>query len=234
MRLIKYLNESISQEDIDTLMSECNVFLNDLDKQNSRVPELLYSGRTGKKDLFKRKVRKNRKPLDTPREIHDKIDNEFKKQMGIKPRSNSLFCFKDEDRTASYGIPYAIFPVGRYKLIWSYEVHDLYDYLRKTNIYFIYVNRDEDIKDTWIKLPPSLKSKFDSFEHFEKYIEYGEAEQDLEEKIKKLVSTYKIIDASQLTKTTFAEEIMVMCDEYWALASSLLNDNELFDKLFGE
>jgi hypothetical protein len=27
---------------------------------------------------------------------------------------------------------------------------------------------------------------------------------------------------------------MVMCDEYWALASSLLNDNELFDKLFGE
>jgi len=233
MRLVKYLNENISQEDIDTMMSECNVFLNDLKKQSSRTPELLYSGRKGKmNDLFKGKIRKNRKPLDTPVEIHNMIDDEFKKQVGIKPRSNSLFCFRDEDRTSSYGTPYVIFPVGKYKLIWSYEVHDLYDYLRKTSTYFVYVIRNEDLKSTWIKLPPSLKSKFDDENHLKRYIESGEGKQDLEEKIKELVSTYEVIDASQLTKTTFAEEIMVMSDEYWALKSSLLIDNELFDKLF--
>jgi hypothetical protein len=68
------------------------------------------------------KIRTDRKPKDTPLEMHQLLDKQFQKRFGIKARSNSLFCYFRNinsylrDRSG-YGVPYYIFPIGNFKTI---------------------------------------------------------------------------------------------------------------------
>jgi len=42
------------------------------------------------------------------------IDDVFEKKMGIRLRSNSLFCVADRLLAESYGDVFAILPMGKY------------------------------------------------------------------------------------------------------------------------
>jgi hypothetical protein len=59
------------------------------------------------------------------------LDKQFQKKFGVKARSQSLFCTNEYLSTLQYGNPYYIFPIGKYKTIWSPEIADLYLYLKK-------------------------------------------------------------------------------------------------------
>ena len=127
MRFEKFIKKySLDKNIIKILEENCRIYLNDLKKQNNKNPVLLYSGRKSSDKFINKKIRKGRSPKDTPKEVHKMIDNEFEKQFGLKPRSNSLFCYPDFNEIVwSYGTPFVIFPKGQYKLLWSPNVTDL-------------------------------------------------------------------------------------------------------------
>ncbi len=124
MRLKNYLNEDIKSI-MDEIINDCKPFINDWLKTDQK--NFLYSGRKIDMDFFKRKVRKNRRPLDTDIEIHHMMDNKFYEAFGIKARSQSIFCHSIP--STFYGTPFYIFPVGKYEIIWSNKILDLFGIL---------------------------------------------------------------------------------------------------------
>jgi len=77
-------------------------------------------------------VRKNRRSKDTKQHISDEIDSKFNKKWSIKPRSEGVFATSKRTIASHYGYPYMFFPMNDYKFIWSSEIYDLFDVLRKT------------------------------------------------------------------------------------------------------
>ena len=71
-------------------------------------------------------VRQNRKPLDTRRGAHDALDRGFEKAFGWKPRSQAMFIINDYSVAQAYGTPYLVFPVGKFRFLWSDDISDLY------------------------------------------------------------------------------------------------------------
>lgn len=126
MRLIKYINENEKFPDqaFEQFIKDCNPFLRDWKK--TKLNTFLYSGRQNKPYWFIGKVRENRKPKDTPLPVHDSIDNWFLKNIGITVRSSTIFCSSDKGFVQSYGETFAIFPIGKYEIIWSPKVRDLF------------------------------------------------------------------------------------------------------------
>lgn len=79
------------------------------------------------RDKFvKKKVRKDRKPRDTPEDIHEWADNWFYENFGIRARSNTMFCTSEASKTKQYGELYIVFPIGNFEIIWSHRLKDLY------------------------------------------------------------------------------------------------------------
>lgn len=127
MRLINYLNEAIDIESrFDLIERNCKPFLRDLSRVDYGV---LYSGRQSREIFIERDVRKNRKPKDMDLKIHGWVDDWFYKKFGIRARSNSLFCTSEINVALTYGTPYIICPIGKYEIIWSPEIRDLYSML---------------------------------------------------------------------------------------------------------
>ena len=154
MRFIEYLNEQENsiQEIFKKIEKDCKPFLKELTK-HSLVDDLLYSGRKKKfEGYFKGKVRKDRKPKDMPEEVHNWLDDWFEDKFGVRARSQSLFTIPKGSIAAGYGTPYAIFPIGNYKIIWSPEIEDLYSVLIESgNINWDLLNRDYSESDMFIE-----------------------------------------------------------------------------------
>lgn len=127
MKFYKYLHEGmgIGEDELDKMSSDCWPFIRDLLSIGS-VGSLLWSGRMKREQLFVGTVRKNRVPKDTPKEWHEELDRLFYEKFGIRARSNTLFCSPVQSFAESFGISYMIFPMGRYEIIWSPQVTDLY------------------------------------------------------------------------------------------------------------
>jgi len=134
------LTEYIENDDIVTglklIEKNCKPFLKEwLTSQNKNDIRYLFSGRDSHIDFEKKSVRVNRTPLSTNISIHKSFDNAFKKEFGWNARSNSIFCTGREDVAASYGDNlYVIFPIGKYKYLWSSRVGDLFMYISKSDI----------------------------------------------------------------------------------------------------
>ena len=133
MRLQQYLNEQRAAKELDVslnemvdlIQEECQPFLKDW--KSKYVKHFLYSGRNYGFEFGEGKVRKNRKPKDTPQEIHQMVDDWFKKKFGVRVRSNSMFLSFNRSVAINYGnTTYIIFPIGKYKLFSSSSVEDLY------------------------------------------------------------------------------------------------------------
>ena len=91
---------------------DCHFFINEFIKNDI----VLYSGRTDIHNSYiKAEVRKNRKPLGFNITLQNMFDDSFKKKFGITIRKNCLFCTFNENLAGSYGIPYVIFPINKYR-----------------------------------------------------------------------------------------------------------------------
>lgn len=74
-------------------------------------------------------VRQDRKPMSTKEHIHLVIDEWFKRNMGFRARSSTMFVFGNNIRESTvkdYGTVHLVFPVGPIKYVWSPHVRDLY------------------------------------------------------------------------------------------------------------
>jgi len=76
MKFKNYINEQeFNQRDQDIIeyLEDCKPFLKDWEKCNT--DDLLMSGRKKMDNFFIGKVRKNRRPMNTKKEMHDKLDD---------------------------------------------------------------------------------------------------------------------------------------------------------------
>ena len=75
-------------------------------------------------------TRKNRQPTDTSLKTHEMLDRWFDDHFGLKARSQAVFCSGSSERgvkaAREYGEAYLIFPIGKFKYVWSQNVSDLY------------------------------------------------------------------------------------------------------------
>ena len=192
MKFKSYISESMELDELYGLIErDCKPFIKDWKKLNTT--KWLMSGRNDSNNPYKKKqVRKNRKPVDTPEDIHKFMDDKFKKMFGVKSRSNAIFCSFNPNLSDFFGELYLIFPIGKYKAVSSQKVEDLW-----TNI--------NDIADTDVHIDFPLNKRTWKIEA-----------QDWE-KEEILDGIDKLIDKSKYTdKLVFHNnEIMVTCKEYY-------------------
>lgn len=79
--------------------------------------------------VFRKSVRKDRKPMDTKGPLHKIIDDWFEENTGMRARSEAVFCFGEAARNIAYeyGNLCVIFPIGKFTYTWSPDVPDLYN-----------------------------------------------------------------------------------------------------------
>jgi len=126
MRLHQYLNEDTwSYDDMVSLIkSNCNPFLKDW--QSTYKYNFLYSGRKSSKDFDIKTIRKNRKPQNTSLDIHNIVDDWFYREFGVRARSNAMFGTFNRSMAEIYGNLFIVFPIGKYVMLSSDKVRDLY------------------------------------------------------------------------------------------------------------
>ena len=75
-------------------------------------------------------VRKDRRPMDVPSDVHSKTDDWMNETFGIRGRSQTAFVFGEHRASdaKSYGELYAVIPQGDFKFLWSPKVTDMFDY----------------------------------------------------------------------------------------------------------
>jgi hypothetical protein len=178
---------------IPKVKSQCKPWLSKV-KSN---PYAIIRGIRGASDIMKKKVRQDRKPLDTTQIEHEEIDKAFYDAFGWKPRSSGLFVTPDVPRGGAYGRPMVIFPIGKVKYLWSKDIGDLYFRLGQHRKDWI----DEKGKSTLLTAPPEQGIKFAKKEQIFNLI----------------ISKYS---ETQITRALDTRtEIMLQCKEYWALPS---------------
>lgn len=139
MKLKSFLNEIILAEKEEKaaeiakiVKKDCKPFLQT--KKGCKKNWLFRGSKISPAKLIIRKtVRKNRHPIDTPKDVHKLIDNAFLKRFGWKARSNAIFALGFHDLQFPHlatGQDWLCFPIGKFRFIWSDEIADLYgDYI---------------------------------------------------------------------------------------------------------
>jgi len=139
MRYLKTYEIVNSLNKLDEVFSEVNDYVNDLKK--CEPGSLLYRGipNAGKPyDIKMFEPVFDRYPINTPKDIHDDLNNLFYKKFGWYCR-DGVFCFGniydnntlkfDCDYAATSENAYLVFPADDYKIIWSPDVYDLFSEL---------------------------------------------------------------------------------------------------------
>jgi len=107
------------------IKKDCQPYLNE-NKDPLYSP--LYRG-LGKKisdPMVTKTVRlDDRKPSDTPQQLHDVFNSYFTKHHG-HPFRNAMFVSGSDIEASGYGKVYKIFPIGDYNYVWSSDIDDLW------------------------------------------------------------------------------------------------------------
>ncbi len=72
-------------------------------------------------------IKEPRLPAQTRIKVHNVADRWFFRKFGIHARSSTIICSTDYIQAAKYGYLYKVTPSGKYKLIYSSDVHDFID-----------------------------------------------------------------------------------------------------------
>jgi len=223
MRLRQFINERITYEYavIEMIYNECMPFIKELTKGKfSR--NLMYSGRSESKDIIRKQVRKDRQPLNTYSIDHRLFDDVFYDLFKVRGRSNAVFCSGDRSVTTEYGTTYSIFPIGKFKYIWSPFIGDLYEDEDE------YKSIIEKYNEKYMKLLYSLidKGKIEEIPdnhplriieaYKDKIKEVDDLYNEFIKEFKKFIkSVYKTTDLNRALMS--GNEIMVNCKEYYGI-----------------
>lgn len=133
MRYISFLNENNELEEIVKILHDnCSQYR----KESNNFQYLLYRGVSSSKYHSKKydikETKRDRKPSDTPLNIHNTFNEMLKKKFGWYGRSEHvLFCFGIYEYAESYGKVFNVFPFDGYKYIWSPKVKDFFQDLNE-------------------------------------------------------------------------------------------------------
>ena len=110
---------------IDVLKRDCQPFIKEFGVQPYNP---VYRGTQKEMSDYILKVRSRRKmvPKDTPKHLHDLMDELFFKYHGWKARSEGVFVTHSRSTARSYGWPVIFFPKGKYQYLWNPAVMDAY------------------------------------------------------------------------------------------------------------
>lgn len=210
MRLIQYLNENEIDDIKKKIHKECKPFL------NTSKGYSLWRGMRNKERIGKFKVRKDRKPLDTPADVHKEFDSIFKKHFGWHARSSGLLTSGDKAVAGSYGTLYQVFPIGKFRFLWSKSVHDLYgmyvEFMTKQGLMYAGGGDWKFFKGVNLKL---VKSDNMYLGKKELAVYQNKVFKQLDDLIKKEYND-KNLDKAINSRN----EIMIDCKEYYALQKS--------------
>ena len=99
-------------------------------------------------------VRKDRKPRDTKRFVHDVMDDWFFTNMKIAPRSQGLFCTGSYAAAKTYSILgniCCVFPVGQFKYVYGVKqdryLRDTYEIAQEISHRVGILTRDEVLEE---------------------------------------------------------------------------------------
>jgi hypothetical protein len=172
MRLEKYINESskikIDTEDpdkiVDILHKDCGKYINMLKLHSGKMRQkMVYRGMTKTYNkVMKIFPRTDRKPLDTPKLLHDYLNKLFKEKFGWEPRTEGVMT---SSRPRSlYGKVYYFFPADGFKFIHSTDVNDLY-----TDLGDLLDMDFHDIDYTNSKITSKIKKVIDTYQQNENF-----------------------------------------------------------------
>jgi hypothetical protein len=134
MRLTRYLKEAdMSLQDIvEILKRDSKPILTQLKK----AKRFLWRGRRGiftagqllpvTNDILEVYPRKDRKPAQSHPVDHAAFDRAFKERFGWNVRSEGVFATSKRSEARIYGEPYLFFPVGKYEIVYSPNITDLW------------------------------------------------------------------------------------------------------------
>lgn len=130
---------------VDVIVQNCKPYLNAI--SNEPDDFVLYRGMSTKEPFVTKQVQENRRPLGMDRKVHDLVDSWMYDKFGVRFRSNAIFTSGHKGFATAFGHPYAIFPIGNFKIAWSPEVNDLFDALDVDNETATEENVDQALND---------------------------------------------------------------------------------------
>jgi hypothetical protein len=137
MKLFELQEESLE----NLLIRDCAKFIKELPILSDK--KQLWRGIEKQKYALRNKPHPKRRPLDTPIEVHKKLNVYFEQKFGW-PARQGLFCTASKGFAHQYGdgMVVAVFPIGDYKYVWSPDVSDIYG---------LYLDMDEFLEPKNIK-----------------------------------------------------------------------------------
>ncbi len=132
MELLRQLNEQASPEATAQELIEAVKNAKPFFNERGNSDKVLYRGMGGHHGgvLITRPIspRPNRRPSDTPNQIHKALNERMVKQFGHPFRTASLFCTNQISQARFYGDAYVVLPQGNFTYLWSPTVRDGYAY----------------------------------------------------------------------------------------------------------
>lgn len=227
MRFQTYMTESSGvtaiEEAWDEILPDIQPYLKELRKyDNDRLA--VRGMKVVKMQPFKEAVRKDRKPRDTPIQIHDATNKYFGKKYGFKARSQGMFAKGGEPNgggdVSEYGYRYAVFPIGKYKYLWSPDVEDLINEIDAQWAISVMFTEPEYQKDT-LEIMGVKKMSFNDRSKIRDDLMKGKMTKklvpQLEKVIKDRLNDFMYTKENLHQALEYEHEIMFDCKKYWAI-----------------
>ncbi len=240
MKFNQYIVEEKFDSIYNKLHKDCAPFFNEL-KGNKL---LLYRSIKESSLVGVRSTRKNRKPKDTGKVVHGLFDDMLDKKFGFKGRSQAMFCSGEMDwwpESDRYGKPFTVFPIGKYKYIWSPVVTDSYSRVSDGALgMIIYREFTKEAEKLWIPYNEKTIKAFTLVQYciditvrFNNDGELTKEERKLVvDAMKNAVNGMKYKNTDLVGAIKSKHEIMLQCDKYYYFNTSEYRD-QLNWKLFG-
>lgn len=145
MKFAGYLTEGVkNRKQIKEILDrDCAQYLKEIKYE---YPLLFRGSHKPTKDIRKVTHRKNRNPSDTPKPLHDKLNDLFEKRFGW-PVRGGIFTVPSKSIADNYGTPFVFFPIGDYKYVYSPKIEDLFQYFDDMEVAVSFDNDvDEEVE----------------------------------------------------------------------------------------
>ena len=131
-------SEQISNEMdeiIQILLKDCKPFLKEFNMFHNPIYRGSNKDMAGETHFMKVTSRRKRIPKDTPKWLHNLMDEMFFKHHGWKARSEGIFVTHSRSIAGNYGWQVLFFPKGKYQYLWNPDVEDLYNGIKERVMY---------------------------------------------------------------------------------------------------